>query len=123
MFAMKHVTQMDSSEKNKCFSKVKRWKLGKWEVTGHTLSRIMEKEIELVHLAYCLMDFHIIEYKQMKSGNERIVIRSNMSFDGFNVCIVLDVTKGVMVTAWKNRVSDTHRTLDLSKYDAFLTVR
>ena len=123
MFAMKHVVQMGSSEKNKCFSKVKRWRLGKWEVTGHTLSRIMEKEIEGVHLAYTLIDFNIIEYKQMKSGNERIVIRSNMSFDGFNVCIVLDVTEGVIVTAWKNKVSDTHRTLDLSKYDAFLTVR
>lgn len=122
MFAMKHVLQMNSSEIDKCFSKVKRWKLGEWKITGHTLSRIMEKEIEELHLAYSVIDFNIIEYKQMKSGNERIVIRSNMSFDGFNVCAVLDVTKGVVVTAWKNRVSDTHRTLDLSKYDAFITV-
>ena len=123
MFAMKHVVQMNSLEVDKCFSKVKRWKLEAWNITDHTLIRLREKEIEGIHLAYSLIDFSIIEYKQMKSGNERIVIRSNMSFNGFNVCTVLDITTGTVITAWKNRVTDTHRTLDLSKYDECLTVR
>ena len=123
MFAMKHVAQMNRLEVEKCLAKVKGWKLGRWIFTQHTLTRLREKEIEGIHLAYCLIDFNIIEYKQMESGSERIVIRSNMAFDGFNVCAVLDVTKGIIITAWKNKVMDTHRTLDLSKYDAFLTIR
>ena len=123
MFVRKHYTQMSIDEINCCLLKVNRWILESWEVTGHAIGRILEKEVQPISLAYTLKDFDIIEYKLYQNGQERVLVRSRDSFDSYHVCMVLDVSSGKIITVWLNHELDQHQTLNLSQYSDTLIVQ
>jgi len=59
-----------------------------------------------------------VEYDLDNSTIIKMLLRSKSSYSGNNVCIVVMPRKPrwFVKTVWYNRVNDTHRTLDASKY-------
>lgn len=58
----------------------------------------------------------IVELKTKNRTLWRYLIRISYNTE-YDICIVLQVTTGEVVTAWRNKVTDTHESLDTSKYD------
>jgi len=63
-----------------------------------------------------------IEYDIDKSKPVKMLLRSKFEVNDCNVVIAVmpstkGATKAFVKTVWYNRVSDTHKTLDSSKYD------
>lgn len=63
-----------------------------------------------------------IEYDIDKSKPVKMLLRSKFEVNDCNVVIAVmpstrGATKAFVKTVWYNRVSDTHKTLDTSKYD------
>lgn len=59
-----------------------------------------------------------IEYDTDRSVVVKMVLRSKQAYHGSNACIVVMPRKlsWFVKTVWYNRVDDTHKTLDASKY-------
>ena len=64
---------------------------------------------------------NIIEYKEIYTNNKltdkRIVVRKGIHNNKYDLVLVYSVQWNKVVTAWKNELSDNHRTLDLRLYD------
>ena len=63
-----------------------------------------------------------IEYDIEKSKPIKMLLRSKFEVNGCNIVIALmpstrGATKAFVKTVWYNKVDDTHKTLDASKYD------
>lgn len=58
----------------------------------------------------------IVEVKTANKELYRYLIRTSYN-ETFDLCIVLEPAQNEVVTAWRNKVSDTHDTLDKSQYD------
>lgn len=58
----------------------------------------------------------VVEIKTRNSQLWRMLIRTSYN-DTYDICIVLSVGSNEVVTAWRNKVTDTHETLDKSQYD------
>ena len=123
MFNRKHCLQMTEGELTVVTRKVKACSLEDWIVSGHLINRIVEKGISPLQIAEAIMSFSVIEYKLYHEGEERVLIRGKESHEGYQVCVVLGVTKKRIVTAWKNRADDNHSTIKMSEYDADLVIK
>lgn len=123
MFNRKHCLQMTEGELTVVTRKVKACLLEDWIVSGHLINRMGEKGISPLQIAEAIMSFSVIEYKLYHEGEERVLIRGKESHEGYQVCVVLGVTKRRIVTAWKNRVDDNHSSVRMSEYDAHLVIK
>lgn len=78
--------------------------------TRHALDRAKEKGIELPKY----IKGSCFEVGLIGDGIQKIAIRCRYS-DTHDLCLVLS-RDASLITCWLNHVSDTHRTLDTSKY-------
>lgn len=122
MFKRKHCSQMVKHELALVAEKVKSCSLEDWRVSGHLMNRMIEKGINPLQIAEAIMSFSVIEYKLYHEGEERVLIRGTRSHEGYQVCVVLNVSKRRIITAWKNHVKDNHSTINMSEYDADLII-
>lgn len=58
----------------------------------------------------------VVEIKTKNGQLFRYLIRIPYN-DTFDLCIVLQSSNNDVITAWRNRVADTHDSLDKSQYD------
>lgn len=133
----KHVSMMSKAELNYLSNRV-RILSNKWELTSHFLKNNRVVKDEFIHalLKDASKDL-IVEYneKTTKYGvNKRVLLRSSFAvpvlleikgiqdFVFANLCVVVDIKTGDVVTAYWNRVSDNHQTIQLSRYDETLRV-
>ena len=123
MFNRKHYSQMMNHELTVVAEKVKSCSLEDWRVSGHLMARMVEKGINPLQIAEAIMSFSVIEYKLYHEGEERVLIRGTRSHEGYQVCVVLNVSRRRIVTAWKNREDDNHSTIKMSEYDAHLVIK
>ena len=123
MFKRKHCSQMVEDELALVAKKVKDCAFEDWRVSGHLMSRIVEKGINPLHIAEAIISFSVIEYKLYHEGEERVLIRGTRSHEGYQVCVVLNVSNRRIVTAWKNHENDNHSSVRMSEYDAHLIIK
>lgn len=125
----KHVSQMTNAE----ITKIRR-KVDKLSVTmligsmsEYAKHRATKKGVHVYRKALAKwLESDIVEYKTiyydfMDKLEERVVIRSEYDSE-FDVVIVVNVNTHKIVTLWKNKCDDTHKTLNLSKYDRNLKI-
>ena len=60
---------------------------------------------------------NIKKYTNNKLTDKRIVVRKGIHNNKYDLVLVYSVKWNKVVTAWKNELSDNHRTLDLRLYD------
>lgn len=123
MFSRKHCSQMKERELTVVTKKVKDCPFEDWRVSGHLMERMIDKGINPLEIAEAIMSFSVIEYKLYHEGEERVLIRGKESHEGYQVCVVLNVSRRRIVTAWKNREDDNHSTIKMSEYDAHLVIK
>ena len=123
MFKRKHCSQMVEDELALVSKKVKACSLEDWRVSGHLMNRMVEKGISPLEIAEAIVSFSVIEYKLYNEGEERVLIRGKASHKGYQICVVLNVSDGVIVTVWKNHIKDNHSTIKMSEYDAHLIIK
>lgn len=123
MFNRKHCSQMKEHELTVVTKKVKDCPFEDWRVSGHLMERMIEKGINPLEIAEAIMSFSVIEYKLYHEGEERVLIRGTRSHEGYQVCVVLNVSRRRIVTAWKNHENDNHSSVRMSEYDAHLVIK
>lgn len=58
----------------------------------------------------------IIEVETIEGRIEKVVYRTSATTD-LDICLAVLINKALVKTVWMNRKNDTHKTLDLSKYN------
>lgn len=126
----KHYSQMNDTEINGLFKRIKSVDEKKWKLSYHALDRFKGKKIQ-ADLNDCLSAIHnstIIEYKidfnkRYQKFDERIVLRANALVNGcYNLNAVYSLTTNTIVTVWLNHVKDRHDTLKWEIYSADMKV-
>ena len=78
----------------------------------HCKERMKEKGITEEDVNIALNNYTIVELNRVNKYDNRVVIRSNKTRNGWKVCVVLSANgDNKIVTVWKNRWNDTHATL------------
>lgn len=125
----KHVSQMTNYEISKIQKKVGRLSVSMLigSMSEYARNRAFEKGIDINEerlsrwLESDIIEYKTVYYKFLNKLEERVVIRSNYD-NAYDVVIVLNVNCHKIVTMWKNKRVDTHKTLDLTKYDKKLKI-
>lgn len=86
------------------------------EKCQHCIDRMQEKKISPDEMMRVFSSFNIIEY-HLKNRSHRVLIRGNINEKGRNICLVVDIITGSIVTAYTNRYDDHHSTLRHEEYD------
>jgi len=58
----------------------------------------------------------VIEVETIEGRIEKVVYRTSATND-LDICLAVLINKALVKTVWMNRKNDTHKTLDLSKYN------
>lgn len=128
----KHYTQMTAQEMEFLKSKLQAVKPF-LRASRHLNEKDNSVNAESVYKAIEGGNFEIIEYNEVSnfgSPEHRILIRDNQSylsnFYGFmesvphkelcNICAVICIDNGLIVTAYLNKRADNHRTIDQHRY-------
>ena len=78
----------------------------------HCKERMKEKGITEEDVNTALNNYTIVELNRVNNHDNRVVIRSNKTRNGWKVCVVLSANgDNKIVTVWKNRWNDYHATL------------
>ena len=80
---------------------------------SHAAERMAEKGIKPSMVEACVRYGRAIEIHN-EAWELRVVLRHEQN--RVATCVVLGLKSGTVVTVWKNRANDNHRTLDLSVY-------
>lgn len=124
----KHSLQMTRAEK-KYISKRLRKKRARVSQSNivigyHANQMILERprfNVDIPIIIETIKNSKFYEYKIIREGDkivdERVLLRSNKSYDGSNVVIVYSMKWNKVITVWFNSVDDNHETLDLSIYN------
>lgn len=128
----KHVSQMSNVEIEGLFKRLKNVEASgkRWNVSGHTFSRIAEKGINATYedIVSAIHNATMIEYKIDKgrfdnSVDERVVLRSKEIVNKcYNLNVVYSLTNRKVITVWINHIKDRHSTLDWNIYNKDMTV-
>lgn len=113
----KHYLDFTSSEKAELYKYLKE---DDYKITKHTSIRQKEKIITEKEIHRAIHNGKIIEYHYKDSN--RILVRGNTNEKGYNICVVLDVNTKEVITAFDNKVTDNHYTLDTSKYISYINI-
>ena len=101
---------------NLTFSTIKQLKRGaeaqrnKLKFNPYTWKRLKERKIAIEDVKKTILNGELIEYHYVDE-ERRILLRSTEG-----VCVVLDVIRGRVITAYKNDPDDKHKNLNRSKY-------
>lgn len=126
----KHYTQFTGKDRQALAGKVKRLIGEKLTPTDHALDRHREKfagyTLKSVLEKLTLDKVNIIEYS-IKGDSERLLFRSQdtLTINGqqVNPCMVVCLTKMVIITIYHNKVDNNHKDSQLTLYDNQLTIR
>lgn len=124
----KHYSQMDIREIDSLYSKLTTVKANNWRLSPHAEERLVQKGIDASRSKVVDVINHceVIEYKTVDNGRytcERIIVRdTTMTNKNYNLNVVFDVTRGVVISVWLNHVRDRHSTLDMLIYDGALQI-
>lgn len=133
----KHISQMDELEVSTILRRVKR--IPNLFLSDHAVRKIKQDGLkfsydQIVDLLLNVSEENIIEYNRTtRYGKEeqRVLLRSTVSYPvdikgvgvvDCNICYVLSLNTGSIVTAYWNQDSDAHETIIWSRYDATLEV-
>lgn len=116
----KHFAQMMNAERWYLSLKINNMK--KNVLSQHTLDRMAEKDISEFEIRNVFKDYKIIEFNHKRKGDNRVLIRSNRTINGYNTIISVRLETGCIVTGYKNEDTDRHRTINWSNYDRELDV-
>ena len=115
----KHYLQFKNNEKDTLTKLISN---NTYVIGSHATIRQTHKIILNREIRDTLKDYKIVEY-HYKYGDNRVLIRSNKSFMKTNICLVLSLNRGEIVTAYDNSDDDRHETLDLKIYDRNLDIK
>lgn len=83
--------------------------------------------VEILKGHYNLIEYnykpHTGERRCLLRGTKSKVIEENGRKVPSNLCLVVDVDSGKLVTAWWNAVNDNHRNVNMNRYDETLEVK
>lgn len=121
----KHGTQMRYDEKKYLITSLKSVK--NWNMSKHVLERIEEKgllitidDIESTIHNSTIIEYHVVNdnYKE-----ERVLLKAKKTVNKqFHLNIVYSITRGNIISAWLNKVTDNHNSLDWRDYDNNLII-
>lgn len=132
----KHVSMMSDEEIEYLVKRVKR-QCHSWSESEHLTSsgrHFHKKYIQDIlssDISKCLIEYN---ERFSKTFSRRVLLRSSyatpalLDFDGHrswffaNLCIVIDIDTGRIVTAYWNKVSDSHGSINFSRYDETLQI-
>lgn len=133
----KHVSMMSKAEINYLSNRV-RLHGNRWSLTSH-----VQRNGRLFHMTHIQellnedLRLSMIEYNEKVSHGKkdrRVLLRSQFAvpvhlttkgvreFVFANLCLVMNIDTGEIITIYWNRVSDNHSTVDMGRYDETLTI-
>lgn len=124
----KHYSQMNTSEIKSLYAKLLSVTTKNWRMSYHAEERLVQKRIDASRsrIVDVINHCEIIEYKTVDNGRytcERVIVRdTNLINKNYNLNVVFDVTRGVVISVWLNHVKDRHSTLDMLIYDRELQI-
>lgn len=110
----KHRVQMKQAEIEALEAHVR--KLNCEAIGQHAAEWMAQKNVSAREIANSLRYGQAIELHN-EAGEWRAVLRHQYGRPQVAVCAVFAIERGEVVTVWKNKGSDAHSTLDLSKYN------
>lgn len=115
----KHYCDISSKEKDIINKSLK----GKeFQVTGYTTFRKQERKITEDEINRVFKDYKIIEV-HIKNEDVRVLLRGNKVEQGnINICVVVSLTNGRLITCYYNHHKDIHTNLDTSKYTKYINI-
>lgn len=93
----------------------------KYSVNQHTLDRMAEKHISEFEIENVFRDYDIVEFYK-KNSNNRALIRGRKAINGSNTVISIRLDNGHIITGYKNRANDNHRTIKWENYEKDLDI-
>ena len=124
----KHYSQMNTSEIKSLYAKLLSVTTKNWRMSYHAEERLVQKRIDASRsrIVDVINHCEIIEYKTVDNGRytcERVIVRDNTLINkNYNLNVVFDVTRGVVISVWLNHIKDRHSTLDMLIYDRELQI-
>lgn len=124
----KHYSQMNTSEIKSLYAKLLSVTTKNWRMSYHAEERLVQKRIDASRsrIVDVINHCEIIEYKTVDNGRytcERVIVRdTNLINKNYNLNVVFDVTRGVVISVWLNHIKDRHSTLDMLIYDRELQI-
>lgn len=115
----KHYTQMTQSEIWNIRKKINERR--KYSASQHILNRMAEKDISEFEIENVFRDYDIIEFYK-KNSNNRVLIRGRKAINGSNTVISIRLDNGHIITGYKNRANDNHRTINWNNYEKDLDI-
>jgi hypothetical protein len=112
----KHYSQMTELEKDFLMRQFYKVPKQEWKFTSYSLSRFEQRKIDPVHFLTLWNNPDLIEYHK-KDGTNRILLRSRIQKDEYEVCAVFDLTNKVIVTVWLNWMNNQHQNLVIEAYN------
>ena len=88
--------------------------------TKHFRSRVEQKKLPLrlcesiARGSFKVIEINISNYKADR--DIRVIIKSNNSYKGYNLLLVISLKDKIIVTGWKNSVTDKHAMLKKELY-------
>lgn len=86
------------------------------EKCQHCIDRMQEKNISSEEMMRVFQSYEIIEYHQ-RNDSHRILIRGKKKEKGRNICLVVELDTGNIITTYANHSMDNHKTLRYEEYD------
>lgn len=91
-----------------------------YKFTEYCIKRMFDRRLNSHQVLTSMEKGQIIEYH--RKGNEhRVLIRTNLNVKE-DLCIVLRLKKGLIITVFKNSKRDWHKSIDLKKYDSAVNI-
>lgn len=128
----KHVSQMSEYELHRLCRRIKGVK--RIRVSRHLKQKVENKEVSFTYsmiwdVLNNIHKTHVVEYNRTSfydKEESRVLLRTQKSYPvkideigevRCNLCFVLSINRGNIVTAYWNEVDDNHTTINLERYD------
>lgn len=93
----------------------------KLSIGEHTVIRSKQKYISEKEIMECIQKGYLVEFHQVKKQC-RVLLRLRRKNTTDDVCVVVDILSGRIITAYTNNTNDKHSTLREEKYNSELNV-
>ena len=87
----------------------------------HSMDRVRQKHITKSEILETVASGKCIEF-HIKGDSPRVLLRKQRWNQSYDICCVLDVLTGTIVTAYTNHSNDEHDTLHTEIYDEDLDI-
>ena len=87
----------------------------------HSMDRVRQKHITKSEVLDTVASGKCIEF-HIKGESPRVLLRKQRWNQTYDICVVIDILTGTVVTAYTNHTNDEHNTLHTEIYDEDLDV-